>query len=88
MFLPLEIEVSLGMRKYIVIITSDRGLFPVFRRELGHYALPVMETELEEGRRRAVVAHMFVRGKRRGRVLWVMLVRVSRVPFSLSRKRR
>lgn len=49
MFVPLEIEVSLGLRKYIVIITSDRGLFPVFRRELGHYALPVMETELEEG---------------------------------------
>lgn len=33
--LPLELEVSLGMRKYIVIITGDRGFFLVFKRELG-----------------------------------------------------
>lgn len=37
-FLPLEVEVSLGIRKYVVIITSDHRIFSVFKQELGRYA--------------------------------------------------
>lgn len=47
--LPLEIDVSLGMRRYIVIITGDRGLFPVFLPELGCYAFLEEETDLISG---------------------------------------
>lgn len=30
-----EIEVSLGMRKYVLIVTGDQGVVSVFKRELG-----------------------------------------------------
>lgn len=55
--MPLEIEVSLGMRKYVVIITGDQGALPVFKRELGRYAVPVVEagtsSDVSRGRRTA-----------------------------------
>lgn len=38
--LPLELNFSLGMRKYLVLLTEDRGVFPTFFRELGHYVVP------------------------------------------------
>lgn len=41
--LPFEVELSLRMRKYTVLITGDNGALPVFKRELGRYVLPAME---------------------------------------------
>lgn len=49
MSLPLEVEVSLEMRKYVVIITGDRGMLPEFKRELGHYALSEVDNEISNG---------------------------------------
>lgn len=49
--LPLAIDVSLRMRRYIVIITGDRGLFPVFLQELGRYAFPKRKKGLVSGNR-------------------------------------
>lgn len=47
--LLLEIEVCLGMRKYIIIITGDHGPCPVFKRELGHFSLPGTGPAGEDG---------------------------------------
>lgn len=44
--LPVEIDFSFGMRRYKVIVTSERSTFPKFRRELGRYVLPSL---MEEG---------------------------------------
>lgn len=38
--LPMELDFSFGMRNYQVLFTVERGVFPVFRRELGRYVLP------------------------------------------------
>lgn len=37
--LPIEMDLSLGMRKYSIIFTSEQGAFSSFRRELGRYDL-------------------------------------------------
>lgn len=38
--LPVELDLSLGMRRYSVLITGERESHPLFRRELGRYVLP------------------------------------------------
>lgn len=38
--LPLELDLSLGMRKYLILVMGDRGTLPIFRHELGRYSLP------------------------------------------------
>lgn len=38
--LPPELDLSLGMRKYLILVMGDRGTLPTFRRELGRYSLP------------------------------------------------
>lgn len=45
----MEIDVSLGMRKYLVLITSDRGLYPIFKWELGRYVLSKVGTVAVKG---------------------------------------
>lgn len=37
--LPLEIDFSLGMRKYVVLITFKCGMLPKFHKGLGRYVL-------------------------------------------------
>lgn len=41
--LPMEIELSLGMRRYVVLVTGERCVHPVYRRELGHFVLTEKE---------------------------------------------
>lgn len=45
--LPMEVDFSLGMRKYQVLITTDKGAFPKFRRDLGRYVLPIVDEVAE-----------------------------------------
>lgn len=53
--LPLEFEVSLGMRRYVVVVTSDRCSLPVFNRELGRYVVTEAEAKSDpDGVQRAV----------------------------------
>lgn len=40
-----ELELSLGMRKYMVFIIGDRGVLPSFRRDIGHYVIPKTGSE-------------------------------------------
>lgn len=49
--LLMEVDVSLGMRKYYVLITVDRDLFPIFRREQGWYVFSEEKSEGVNGRR-------------------------------------
>lgn len=44
--LPLELDLSLAMRKYAVIFTGEREAFPLFRRDLGRYVLPDLSVEV------------------------------------------
>lgn len=37
--LPLEIDFSLGMRKYVVLTTGERETLPKFYKDLGRYVL-------------------------------------------------
>lgn len=37
--LPLELDLSLGMRRYPIIFTGERAAYPSFRRDLGRYVL-------------------------------------------------
>lgn len=37
--LPLELDFSFGMRRYLVLITDERGVFPAFNRVAGRYEL-------------------------------------------------
>lgn len=37
--LPMEIELSLGMRRYVVLLTGDRSGLLVFRRDFGQFVL-------------------------------------------------
>lgn len=37
--LPLELDFSMGMRKYQVLFIGDRGVAPVYQRDLGRYVL-------------------------------------------------
>lgn len=39
--LPMEVECNLGMRRYKVLITSDKGEFPKFSKALGRYFWPI-----------------------------------------------
>lgn len=67
--LPVEIDFSFGMRRYKVIVTSERSTFPKFRREMGRYVLPsLMEerdvelgstSQLKVGPTAAAPAHSF-----------------------------
>lgn len=45
----MEDDISLGMRRYLVLLTGDRGLLPVFKRELGRYPLPDTSPADDEG---------------------------------------
>lgn len=49
--LPMEVDVSLGMRKYYVLITVDRDLFSIFRRDQGWYVFSEEKSEGVNGRR-------------------------------------
>lgn len=40
MVLPVELDLSLGMHRYQVILTDDNGVHPKFRLEMGHFVLP------------------------------------------------
>lgn len=40
MSLSFELELKMGMRCYFVLLTGERGVLPIFRRELGKYVLP------------------------------------------------
>lgn len=46
--LPVEIDFSFGMRLYKVLITDERGGFPIFMWERGRYMLLVMESDGED----------------------------------------
>lgn len=37
--LPFEVDLSLGMRRYLVLLTGEKETVPTFRRDLGRYAL-------------------------------------------------
>lgn len=47
--LPIELDLSFGMRRYKMLLTEERGTFPVFHRERGRYMLP--ESLVEERHR-------------------------------------
>lgn len=53
MALPVEVELSLGMRRYLVLITRERGELLIFWRELGRYVMlePKVDDELRPFRR-------------------------------------
>lgn len=44
--LPLELDLSLGMRKYVVIFTGEREAFPLFWWDLSRYVLPDKNVEV------------------------------------------
>lgn len=45
--LPMEMDLSLGMRKYSVIFTAERAPHPLFKRDLGRYVLSESVGEAE-----------------------------------------
>lgn len=47
--LPLEIDFSLGIRKYVILITGECGTLPKFHKELGWYVLAKDGTDPEIG---------------------------------------
>lgn len=47
--LPLEIDFSLGMRKYVVLINGERGTLPKFHKGLGKYVLALEGTDADTG---------------------------------------
>lgn len=47
--LPLELELSLGMRKYFILFMEERGSLLVYQRDLGHFALVDKVTKAVEG---------------------------------------
>lgn len=49
MSLPLEIDFSLGMRKYVVLITSEQGMLPKLHKGLGKYVLAGVESDARIG---------------------------------------
>ncbi|KAH7690551.1 Zinc finger CCHC-type protein [Dioscorea alata] len=46
--LPLELDLSYGMRRYHIIITSDRCKLPRFRRDLGRYVLAASDDQSDD----------------------------------------
>lgn len=44
--LPFVVALSLGMRRYSVLIRGDHGVLSIFKRELGRYALTDDEAEI------------------------------------------
>lgn len=45
--LPVELDLSLGMRRYLVILTEDKGVQPTYKLELGHFVLPDRSVDRE-----------------------------------------
>lgn len=41
--LPMELNFSLGMRKYLLLFMEDSGIFLKYQPELGCYTLPDLE---------------------------------------------
>lgn len=44
--LPFELDLSMGMRRYSVLITGEKGVVPTFRHELDRYVLPEPRVEM------------------------------------------
>lgn len=51
--LPFELDLSMGMRRYSVLLTGERELLPIFRRELGRYVLPDPRGSIDRQERKA-----------------------------------
>lgn len=45
--LPMEVECNLGMRRYQVLITTNKGEFPKFSKALGRYMWPTRENVIK-----------------------------------------
>lgn len=39
--LPFEVDLCLGMRRYLVLLTGEKEAVPIFWRDLGRYALQI-----------------------------------------------